>query len=96
MRIHEIIALITLFLWLTLGTIWDLRAKDHKLPLWFSLVLLLPGPQFVQYQKLVAGPQKGMGYPAGTMSPKGCCATTSPGGVHVLPGQLLMFFLSRQ
>ena len=49
MRILEIIALITLFLWLTFGTIWDLRAKDHKLPLWFSLVLLLPGLAWLGY-----------------------------------------------
>ena len=43
MPIHEFIALVTLFLWLAFETIWDLRVKDHKIPVWFSLVLLLPG-----------------------------------------------------
>ena len=49
MPIHEVIALIILFLWLTLGTIWDLRSKDQKIPLWFSLVLLLPGLAWLGY-----------------------------------------------
>jgi len=49
MPIYEIIVQITLFLWLTLGTIWDLRAKDHKIPLWFSLVMLLPGLIWLGY-----------------------------------------------
>jgi len=49
MPIHEIVALITLFLWLTFETIWDLRAKDHKIPVWFSLVMLLPGLAWLGY-----------------------------------------------
>ena len=49
MPIHEIIALITLFIWLAFETIWGLHAKDHKLPLWFSLVLLLPGLVWLGY-----------------------------------------------
>jgi len=49
MRIHEIIALVTMFLCLTFGTIWDLRSKDHKIPLWFSLVMLLAGLAWLGY-----------------------------------------------
>ena len=43
MPIRIIIALIALFLWLTFETAWELRVKDHKIPAWFSLFLLLPG-----------------------------------------------------
>ncbi len=49
MPIHEIIALITLFILLAFETIWNLRAKDHKLPVWFSIVLLLPGLAWLGY-----------------------------------------------
>jgi len=38
MPIRESIILTALFLWLTFETIWDLRAKDHKIPIWFSLL----------------------------------------------------------
>ena len=49
MPIYESIALVALFLWLTFETIWDLRAKDHKIPVWFSLVMLLPGLAWLGY-----------------------------------------------
>jgi len=49
MPIYESIALVALFLWLTFETIWDLRAKDHKIPIWFSLVMLLPGLVWLGY-----------------------------------------------
>ena len=35
------ITLACLFAWLTFETFWDLR--DHRIPVWFSLVMLLPG-----------------------------------------------------
>jgi len=49
MPIHEIVALITLFLWLMFETTWVLRASDHKIPAWFSLVMLLPGLAWLGY-----------------------------------------------
>ena len=49
MPIRESIVLAVLFLWLIFETIWDLRAKDHKIPVWFSLVMLLPGLVWLGY-----------------------------------------------
>ncbi|MDI6770928.1 MAG: hypothetical protein QMD04_14815, partial [Anaerolineales bacterium] len=37
----EAIALIFLFWWLTCETAWDMR--DRRIPVWFSLVMLVPG-----------------------------------------------------
>jgi len=43
------IALLCLFCWLVLETIWDLRARDRRIPVWLSLVILLPGLVWLGY-----------------------------------------------
>jgi hypothetical protein len=50
----------------------------------WSQVRLLPGPP--KHIKVDRRLPEEDAIPASTMSPKGCYATTSPGGVHVLPG----------
>lgn len=49
MPFHKIIALVYLFCWLVFETIWDLRARDHTIPIWFSLAVLLPGLVWLGY-----------------------------------------------
>jgi hypothetical protein len=49
MSIPEIMAPAFLFCWLSFEAVWDLRAKDHKLPVWFSLVMLIPGLIWLAY-----------------------------------------------
>jgi hypothetical protein len=49
MTIPNAIALLCLFLWLTFETLWDLRSRDHAIPVWLSLALLLPGLVWLGY-----------------------------------------------
>jgi len=43
MQNHEAIALGYLLCWMVFETFWDLRARDHTIPVWFSLATVLPG-----------------------------------------------------
>jgi hypothetical protein len=49
MSIQEMIAVVYLFCWLVFETIWDLRAKDHKIPIWFSVAVVLLGLVWLGY-----------------------------------------------